>query len=303
MATAAVAAISDLPEAAMTPLRVAEDEGDGAVTKTPCSSKRKADLLDSLKDEINLEDELMESLTCIVCMAAMQDSIFQCAEGHMVCESCKPRLHNRCPTCRVPMGNIRNRALERLAALMQLPCKYCDNGCKESMAIGTRKTHQESCEFRPFHCPLSASCNFTGGRLQLMEHLRQGHNVKRQTNYSTLHLQSPCSFLESSSAAGFIFSPTGEESDSESTDLLFVWSQTVHYLQACVLAFDGPSHKYRLRITTRDREMVWAAPARCVRRGAPEAFRTNDCLTVPQSLAGWFRCCPAQWYPCLISRL
>ena len=31
----------------------------------------------------------------------------QCSNGHTLCSGCKPRVHNRCPTCRRELGNIR----------------------------------------------------------------------------------------------------------------------------------------------------------------------------------------------------
>merc|ERR1712196_661924 len=57
-----------------------------------------------------LDAELVE---CPVCLETFSSSIFQCAEGHMICEACKPKVEGKCPTCRAPLGNNRNRAIEQ----------------------------------------------------------------------------------------------------------------------------------------------------------------------------------------------
>ena len=48
--------------------------------------------------------------------------IYQCNEGHMVCTNPRPNCRN-CPTCRGPLGNIRNRALERCVSKVGQPSR------------------------------------------------------------------------------------------------------------------------------------------------------------------------------------
>nr|GEZ47058.1 E3 ubiquitin-protein ligase DIS1-like isoform X2 [Tanacetum cinerariifolium] len=60
-------------------------------------------------------------LECPVCLNAMYPPIHQCSNGHTLCSGCKPRVHNRCPTCRHELGNIRCLALEKVAASLELP--------------------------------------------------------------------------------------------------------------------------------------------------------------------------------------
>ena len=60
----------------------------------------------------------------------LREKIFQCAEGHLICETCKGRLTAsydsdddeyddgptpKCPSYRGELGNIRNTALEKMA--------------------------------------------------------------------------------------------------------------------------------------------------------------------------------------------
>ncbi|KAL9671876.1 hypothetical protein QQ045_009449 [Rhodiola kirilowii] len=65
-----------------------------------------------------------ELLECPVCLNSMYPPIHQCQNGHTLCSVCKPRVHNRCPTCRHELGNIRCLALEKVTASLELPCKF-----------------------------------------------------------------------------------------------------------------------------------------------------------------------------------
>uniref|UniRef100_A0A494GAA7 RING-type domain-containing protein n=2 Tax=Pentapetalae TaxID=1437201 RepID=A0A494GAA7_SOLLC len=46
-------------------------------------------------------------LECPVCTNSMYPPIHQCHNGHTLCSTCKTRVHNRCPTCRQELGDIR----------------------------------------------------------------------------------------------------------------------------------------------------------------------------------------------------
>ncbi|KAJ7959351.1 E3 ubiquitin-protein ligase [Quillaja saponaria] len=64
-----------------------------------------------------------ELLECPVCTNSMYPPIHQCHNGHTLCSTCKTRVHNRCPTCRQELGDIRCLALEKVAESLELP--YC----------------------------------------------------------------------------------------------------------------------------------------------------------------------------------
>ncbi|RWV86550.1 hypothetical protein BHE74_00052651 [Ensete ventricosum] len=68
----------------------------------------------SPKPNISVASSVRELLECPVCLNAMYPPIHQCSNGHTLCSGCKPRVHNRCPTCRHELGNIRCLALEKL---------------------------------------------------------------------------------------------------------------------------------------------------------------------------------------------
>lgn len=102
----------------------------------------------------------------------------QCSNGHTLCSACKPRMHNRCPTCRHELGNIRCLALEKVAASLELPCKYQSFGCIGIHPYYSKLKHESQCAFRPYNCPYAGSdCSAVGDIPFLVSHLKDDHKV------------------------------------------------------------------------------------------------------------------------------
>ena len=79
---------------------------------------------------------------CPVCYEVMSppSRIFQCNNGHLICEECKCHSEIRtCPTCRVPLGPtslLRNIPMEKLA-------KTYFERCSSNSRSASRNTEQE----------------------------------------------------------------------------------------------------------------------------------------------------------------
>jgi hypothetical protein len=102
----------------------------------------------------------------------------QCSNGHTLCSGCKPRVHNRCPTCRHELGNIRCLALEKVAASLELPCKYQSFGCSGIYPYYSKLKHESQCQYRPYSCPYAGSeCTVAGDIPYLVNHLKDDHKV------------------------------------------------------------------------------------------------------------------------------
>ena len=67
-------------------------------------------------------EELLQLLECPVCLDHITPPMKQCVKGHLVCNECFPRLPH-CPTCRSPMNQERNLAIEQIARLLKYPCR------------------------------------------------------------------------------------------------------------------------------------------------------------------------------------
>ena len=62
--------------------------------------------------------DLASLFECPVCFDYVLPPILQCQSGHLVCSHCRPKL-SCCPTCRGPLGNIRNLGMEKASAFNQ----------------------------------------------------------------------------------------------------------------------------------------------------------------------------------------
>ncbi|KAJ6797158.1 putative E3 ubiquitin-protein ligase SINAT5 [Iris pallida] len=118
----------------------------------------------------------------------MYPPIHQCPNGHCLCSTCKLRVHNRCPTCRQELGDIRCLALEKVAESLELPCKYFSLGCPEIFPYYSKLKHEAQCHFRPYNCPYAGSeCSVVGDIPYLVSHLRDDHKVDMHTGCTFNH--------------------------------------------------------------------------------------------------------------------
>jgi hypothetical protein len=124
-----------------------------------------------------LSDDLMSELECPVCTEYMLPPIGLCEAGHSICSKCKPNLLE-CPTCRQPLLNTRNLALENLARKVEYPCTNRKSGCKETYPVDLITDHQSACVYAPITCPFSqdGKCPWTDIQRDLKKHLQECHS-------------------------------------------------------------------------------------------------------------------------------
>jgi len=113
-------------------------------------------------------------LECPVCIELPKTPVYQCSNGHLICNSCHPKVKN-CPMCRVylnqhkPLRNLTaEQFLEDLSnnnsvveqkpkarrSSLRLPCKNALNGCDVTCNTnGEVIQHQKSCKYRLVFCP------------------------------------------------------------------------------------------------------------------------------------------------------
>ena len=73
-------------------------------------------------------------LECPVCMdTADRAPIYQCPEGHLLCESCNGRLLD-CPQCGHALMNARNRLAEELAEKLEASV-WCSDSSERPFRI------------------------------------------------------------------------------------------------------------------------------------------------------------------------
>ena len=102
----------------------------------------------TMTSNANQHHDLVNLFECPVCFDYALPPILQCQLGHIVCGQCRQKLSS-CPTCRGPLGNIRNLGMEKVADTILFPCKYQNNGCQLNLIHKTKLDHEDSCDFRP----------------------------------------------------------------------------------------------------------------------------------------------------------
>uniref|UniRef100_A0A1D1XGQ9 RING-type E3 ubiquitin transferase n=1 Tax=Anthurium amnicola TaxID=1678845 RepID=A0A1D1XGQ9_9ARAE len=149
---------------------------------------RKATFSSGVKPRVSSINNVHELLQCPICFDPMYPPILQCQNGHTLCSKCKNRVHNRCPTCRQDLSNIRCLALERIAQSIEFPCKYQSMGCHGIFPYYDKLRHEAQCMFRPYNCPYAgAECRITGDIATLVEHLRDDHKVDMHSGCTFNH--------------------------------------------------------------------------------------------------------------------
>jgi len=125
-----------------------------------------------------LDWALLKELECPVCTQYMSSPIKMCENGHNICEGCKGRLSN-CPSCRGMFVNVRNKALETLAAAAIYPCKNREDGCAETFTANDEGNHLAECLFQSKECPFrklpGCRCTWTGTLSDIPVHIKDKH--------------------------------------------------------------------------------------------------------------------------------
>eukprot|EP01083_Nonionella_stella_P070420 188385_1 len=119
-------------------------------------------------------------LECPVCLESFNSKIYQCCEGHVVCEECKIKIPSpkKCPSCRKPLGDIRNRVLEDLVKDALLPCRNEPRGCKVVLSLDKRLVHEKDCKFSLYRCPHPDhhdKCKWIGDGGSVRKHFEDKH--------------------------------------------------------------------------------------------------------------------------------
>ena len=127
-----------------------------------------------------INESLIEHASCPVCFEDMIGNIWQCHNGHILCNDCSKRKECKsCPECRDQSPKTRNIVLEQIFSKMESKCKFC----QEKMSTEYMKHHIELCNKKPIKCcSFNFECNVHAQTAsELIEHLRTEHNFKLNT--------------------------------------------------------------------------------------------------------------------------
>ncbi|XP_065347219.1 E3 ubiquitin-protein ligase Siah1-like [Cloeon dipterum] len=234
--------------------------------------------------------DLASLLECPVCFDYVLPPILQCQSGHLVCSNCRPKL-NCCPTCRAPLGNIRNLAMEQVANTLKFTCKYNASGCALSLACGDKAEHEEQCPFRPYSCPCpGASCKWQGPLEQVMPHLLAAH--KSITNLTgedivflatDINLPGAVDWVMMQTCYGHNFMLILEKQEKfEGHPQFFAVVQIVGSPK------EAKNFAYKLELNGNKRKLTYEAAPRSIHEGVAAAINHSDCLVFDPSIAKLF---------------
>ncbi|XP_003797551.1 E3 ubiquitin-protein ligase Siah1-like [Otolemur garnettii] len=228
---------------------------------------------------------------CPVCFDYVLPPILQCQRGHLVCISCRQKLTS-CPTCRGPLGSIRNLAMEKVADSLSFPCKYAPSGCRITLPPAGKADHEEVCDFRPYSCPCpGVLCPWEGSVDAVMPHLMDQHgsltalegetaiflamNINNEHGTFYWVMMQSCFDLHFMVVLQKQENHHGEERFCAIVQLLGTPQQAQNFT-------------YQLEVKGDRRRLTWRATPRSIREGIETAMMSNDCLVFDTNTAQLF---------------
>ncbi|XP_022248421.1 E3 ubiquitin-protein ligase Siah1-like isoform X3 [Limulus polyphemus] len=234
--------------------------------------------------------DLVSLFECPVCFEFVLPPILQCQNGHLVCSTCRQKI-TCCPTCRAPIGNIRNLAMEKVASTVMFPCKYFASGCNAQLLHTDKQDHEEICEFRPYSCPCpGASCKWQGSLEQVMTHLLAVHKsittLKGEDIVflaTDINLPGAVDWVMMQSCFGHHFMLVLEKQEKYDGH-----QQFFAIVQLIGTRKQAENFIYRLELSGHRRRLTWEATPRSIHDGVQSAIMNSDCLVFDTSIAKLF---------------
>ncbi|EXB62653.1 E3 ubiquitin-protein ligase SINAT5 [Morus notabilis] len=268
----------------------------------------------AVKSNVTVSSSVRELLECPVCLNAMYPPIHQCSNGHTLCSGCKPRVHNRCPTCRYELGNIRCLALEKVAASLELPCKYQSYGCLGIYPYYSKLKHESQCVYRPYNCPYAGSeCTVMGDIPYLVTHLKDDHKVDMHSGSTFNHRYVKSNPQEVENATWMLTHSSGRSTlhaditspNLDAEDLVFsCFGQyfCLHFeafqlgMAPVYIAFlrfmgddnEAKNYSYSLEVGGNGRKMIWQGVPRSIRDSHRKVRDSFDGLIIQRNMALFF---------------
>lgn len=228
-------------------------------------------------------DDMLELLECTVCLEHMQPPIFQCANGHVLCKSCKTKV-DKCPTCRCSSIDVRNLQLEKIAEKAEKPCRH---GCSLMLPYLKEPEHAAQCSKRPLCCRYPNCKFYTDQSKELAQHLQTEHQLRVEALPIWKELIAKEEGVDNKSTW------TGVLHDNEKRYFQYKFAPVPtnggrDYHAAYVLALDHSkvSTDYKITIQGRRRQYTFYGPV--IEYDAKDTPPENlDCLVIPLHMIKW----------------
>ncbi|XP_024020956.1 E3 ubiquitin-protein ligase SINAT3 [Morus notabilis] len=230
-------------------------------------------------------------LECPVCSNSMYPPIHQCHNGHTLCSACKT-IHNRCPTCKLDLGDIRCLALEKVAESLDMPCKYLALGCPEIFPYYSKIKHELVCNFRPYNCPYAGSdCSVVGDIRFLVSHLRDDHKVDMHSGSTFNHRYVKANPREVENATWMltVFHCFGQyfclHFEAFQIGMAPVYMAFLRFMGD---ETEAHNYSYSLEVGGNGRKLIWEGNPRSIRDSHRKVRDSHDGLIIQRNLAIFF---------------
>lgn len=276
------------------------DDTRGNRDVDPPQNEESTDVVELVNDPVQTASKptgtvlssVRELLECPVCLNAMYPPIHQCSNGHTICSGCKPRVHNRCPTCRHELGNIRCLALEKVAASFALPCKYKEFGCIGIYPYYNKPEHESQCSYKPYNCPYAGSeCPVVGDISYLVNHLKEDHKVDMHngSTFNHRYVKSNPQDVENATWMLTVFSCFGHffclHFEAFQLGMAHVY---IAFLRFMGDDSEAKNYSYSLEVGGNGRKMVWQGVPRSIRESHRKIRDSFDGLIIQRNMALFF---------------
>merc|ERR1719367_2295160 len=128
-------------------------------------------------------NSIQDVLECTICLEVpRKDPIYQCDNGHLLCEFCHKRV-DECPLCKVNLKNIRALAVEKILRKCPRPCKFQSTGCSAQMRQLSLLEHEKNCDFKP-GLPSKLSTNDKSNFIRILSDYKCEYDHEKAENGS-----------------------------------------------------------------------------------------------------------------------
>ena len=126
-----------------------------------------------------MNNEMIESLTCPICLDTCNDPVESSCCKNLYCKSCSDEL-TQCSYCRKNCLFERSTLAKRLIDKIPLNCEHC----KQKTTKGNLELHYIHCDELPICCPIESCKTGNISKSKIMHHILQEHNneVKSRLN-------------------------------------------------------------------------------------------------------------------------
>jgi len=205
--------------------------------------------------------DVMRDLECLICMEVpSKPPIYQCEEGHILCEVCyddRMKVNKTCPTCNVALAGIRCRMAEKMISKLPTRCKYSGDGCDVELMSDELPKHEVNCPVgqcvKTIDC-FELLCKDEVKVAAFLKHQIDEHDIKTQ-DPNKAFIDVPKKYKKLSTSKNLQCAPVHFKIQNEDFYLMMIRTkkEKLWYLWVYAMSFQVcEKNKYKLEMRSED---------------------------------------------------